>query len=61
VEVKAKNPIRLINHRNGTWVACTYATSQSFDASHTTEGLLGRNSSGFGLEVREYGRGEPSR
>jgi hypothetical protein len=25
----------------------------------TTEELLGRNSSGSGLEIREYGRGEP--
>jgi hypothetical protein len=27
----------------------------------TTEELLGRNSSGFGLENREYGRGDPLR
>jgi hypothetical protein len=27
----------------------------------TIEGLLGRNSSGFGLENREYGRGNPLR
>jgi hypothetical protein len=27
----------------------------------TTEELLGRNSSGFGLENREYGRRDPSR
>jgi hypothetical protein len=27
----------------------------------TTEKLLGRNSSGFGQESREYGRGDPSR
>jgi hypothetical protein len=27
----------------------------------TTEGLLGRNSSGSGLENREYGRGDPLR
>jgi hypothetical protein len=26
----------------------------------TTEELLGRNSSGFGLEILEYGRGDPS-
>jgi hypothetical protein len=25
----------------------------------TIEELLGRNGSGFGLEVREYGRGDP--
>jgi hypothetical protein len=27
----------------------------------TTEELLGRKSSGSGLESREYGRGDPSR
>jgi hypothetical protein len=27
----------------------------------TTEELLGRNSSGYGLETREYGRGDPLR
>jgi hypothetical protein len=27
----------------------------------TIEELLGRNSSGSGLEIREYGRGEPLR
>jgi hypothetical protein len=27
----------------------------------TTEELLGRNSSGFGLEIREYSRGDPLR
>jgi hypothetical protein len=27
----------------------------------TTEELLGSNSSGFGLEIREYGRGDSSR
>jgi hypothetical protein len=27
----------------------------------TTEELLGRKSSGSGLEIREYGRGDPSR
>jgi hypothetical protein len=27
----------------------------------TIEELLGRNSSGFGLEIREYGRGDPLR
>jgi hypothetical protein len=27
----------------------------------TTEELLGRNSSGYGLENREYGRGDPLR
>jgi hypothetical protein len=27
----------------------------------TTEELLGRNSSGSGLEIREYGRGDPLR
>jgi hypothetical protein len=26
----------------------------------TIEELLGRNSSGSGLEIREYGRGDPS-
>jgi hypothetical protein len=27
----------------------------------TTEELIGRNSGGFGLEIREYGRGDPLR
>jgi hypothetical protein len=28
---------------------------------NTTENLLGRNNSGFGLENPEYGRGDPLR
>jgi hypothetical protein len=32
-----------------------------FSLVSTTEDLLGRKSSGFGLEIREYGRRDPSR
>jgi hypothetical protein len=32
-----------------------------FNLVNTTEELLGRKSSGFGLETREYGLRDPSR